>query len=205
MSQELAQLKMEKAVFKVEITPKSAITPKSEIIPKNNLSPHQLDTNIGEKYSNIYRDGLDNVRFLAATNPGMKLAPIDKIASGGELSRFMLAVKTCLFDKLLLETIIFDEIDTGIGGMVADKIGERLKHLSILSQVIAITHQPQVVGKADQHILVSKIHKAQDTKVIIKTLNTQERQAEIARMISGKSITEASLSAAKELLISGGR
>ncbi len=199
IKKELVQLKMEKTVFKVEIVSKS-------IVPKNNVSSSELEAkNIGEKCDNqavIYKDGIDNVRFLATTNPGMEPASIDKIASGGELSRFMLAVKTCLFDKLLVDTIIFDEIDTGIGGVVADKIGERLKNLSSLAQVIVITHQPQVAGKASQHILVSKTHYDRGTKVAIKTLNIDERQQEIARMISGKSITKASLIAAKELLIS---
>jgi DNA repair protein RecN (Recombination protein N) len=165
---------MEKAVFKVEI------------VTKDHDAYHQ--------------DGIDNVRFIASTNPGMKLAPIDKIASGGELSRFMLALKTCLFDKMLRPTIIFDEIDTGIGGAVADRVGERLKKLSNIAQVIVITHQPQVAGKADQHIIVQKLQLHDTTEVTIKSLNNQERQAELARMISGKSITSASLKAAEELL-----
>lgn len=174
VQKELEQLKMEKAVFKVEI------------VTKDHDAYHQ--------------DGIDNVRFIASTNPGMKLAPIDKIASGGELSRFMLALKTCLFDKMLRPTIIFDEIDTGIGGAVADRVGERLKKLSNIAQVIVITHQPQVAGKADQHIIVQKLQLHDTTEVTIKSLNNQERQAELARMISGKSITSASLKAAEELL-----
>ncbi len=174
MQKELDQLKMEKAIFKVEIMPKG--------------------------HSIYHSDGIDNIRFVASTNPGMKLAPIDKIASGGELSRFMLALKTCLFDKLSKSTIIFDEIDTGIGGIVADKVGDRLKKLSSLTQVIVITHQPQVAGKANQHILVNKLQCDQTTKITVKNLDLEERQSELARMISGKSITEAGLVAAKELL-----
>lgn len=184
---ELAQLKMEKATFKIEIT------------AKNNSSNQDLES-VCYNNKTISHNGIDNVRFVASTNPGMNLSPIDKIASGGELSRFMLALKTCFLDKLLLDTIIFDEIDTGIGGAIADKIGERLKNLSSVAQVIVITHQPQVAGKADQHILVSKKQFENDTKITIKNLNLKERQLELARMISGQSITDASLKAAKELL-----
>ncbi|MCC8399162.1 MAG: DNA repair protein RecN [Rickettsia endosymbiont of Platyusa sonomae] len=210
VQKELEQLKMEKAIFKVEIAPKNS--------PSNNQANNKnfAELNVGEQFSGEIKqnpegitsqmllckmsDGIDNIRFVASTNPGMQLAPIDKIASGGELSRFMLAIKTCLFDKSLKDTIIFDEIDTGIGGIVADKVGEKLKKLSSIAQVIVITHQPQVAGKADQHIIVNKLQLDETTKITVKSLNLQERQAELARMISGKSITDASLKAAKELL-----
>ncbi len=195
MQKELEQLKMEKAIFKVEIVPKDNIANQTD----NKHFLEDRDTS-QVMLCRVSDNGIDNVRFVASTNPGMQLAPIDKIASGGELSRFMLALKTCLFDKLLKETIIFDEIDTGIGGIVADKVGEKLKKLSSIAQVIAITHQPQVAGKADQHIVVNKLQLNESTKITIKNLNLQERQAELARMISGKSITDASLKAAKELL-----
>ncbi|WP_341763612.1 DNA repair protein RecN [Candidatus Tisiphia endosymbiont of Beris chalybata] len=189
IQKELTQLKMEKAIFKIEINRKDILCLKEGA---QQIQPELL---------NIYNNGIDEVRFTASTNPGMKLAPIDKIASGGELSRFMLAIKTCLFDKLLIDTIIFDEIDTGIGGVVADKIGERLKKLSLRSQVIVITHQPQVAGKADQHILVTKTQYNQHTKISIKNLDNLEKEYEIARMLSGKLITDITLKAAKELLI----
>lgn len=189
IQKELEQLKMENATFRVEIGRK-------DIICLN-----EMNQNIHSDLLNIYPRGIDDVRFTASTNPGMKLAPIDKIASGGELSRFMLAIKTCLFNKLLTDTIIFDEIDTGIGGIVADKIGDRLKKLSLLSQVIVITHQPQVAGKANQHILVTKTQENQHTKITIKNLDILEREYEIARMLSGKLITDTTLKAAKELLI----
>ncbi len=96
--------------------------------------------------------------------------------------------------------IIFDEIDVGIGGEVADKVGERLTKLSSATQVIVITHQPQVAGKADLHMKIEKTQLEKETKVTVKALNLAERQQELARMISGKAITEASLKAAKELL-----
>jgi len=172
LHQELKQLKMAKAVFRIEITLRK--------------EPAAC--------------GNDEIIFKASTNPGMAAEAINKIASGGELSRFMLALKTSLFDKMIKPTIIFDEIDVGIGGEVADKVGERLKKLSLATQVIVITHQPQVAGKADLHIKIEKVQLVKETKVAVKALNLEERQAELARMISGKTITEASLKAAKELL-----
>ncbi|WP_341794514.1 DNA repair protein RecN [Rickettsia endosymbiont of Rhinocyllus conicus] len=169
---ELKQLKMEKATFHVNIAER--------------------------KEAAAY--GIDDIVFKASTNPGMSPEAINKIASGGELSRFMLALKTSLFNKMVKPAIIFDEIDVGIGGEVADKVGERLKKLSSATQVIVITHQPQVAGKADLHIKIEKMQLEKETKVTVKALNLAERQQELARMISGKTITEASLKAAKELL-----
>ncbi|MFA1688968.1 DNA repair protein RecN [Candidatus Rickettsia barbariae] len=171
LHQELKQLKMAKAIFEIEINAKAPTA-----------------------------DGNDDIVFKASTNPGTAAAAINKIASGGELSRFMLALKTSLFDKMVKPSIIFDEIDVGIGGEVADKVGERLKKLSSVTQVIVITHQPQVAGKADLHIKIEKTQLEKETKVMVKALNLAERQEELARMISGKTITKASLKAAKELL-----
>ncbi|QCS23961.1 DNA repair protein RecN [Rickettsia parkeri] len=171
LHQELKQLKMAKAIFEIEINAKEPTA-----------------------------DGNDDIVFKASTNPGTAAAAINKIASGGELSRFMLALKTSLFDKMIKPSIIFDEIDVGIGGEVADKVGERLKKLSSVTQVIVITHQPQVAGKADLHIKIEKTQLEKETKVTVKALNLAERQEELARMISGKTITKASLKAAKELL-----
>ena len=170
---ELSMLDMKKALFAVEI-------------------------NSEEKNAGI--NGIDEVRFLASTNPGMPRAPIDKIASGGELSRFMLAFRTALFDKTTQKTIIFDEVDVGISGSVADAVGQRLKTLSKVAQVIVITHQPQVAGKANQHILVEKTQMTANTLVTAHSLNREERSRELARMISGKEITANSLAAAKELM-----
>ncbi|AAL02767.1 DNA repair protein RecN [Rickettsia conorii] len=171
LHQELKQLKMAKAIFEIEINTKEPTA-----------------------------DGNDDIVFKASTNPGTAAAAINKIASGGELSRFMLALKTALFDKMVKPSIIFDEIDVGISGEVADKVGERLKKLSSVTQVIVITHQPQVAGKADLHIKIEKTQLEKETKVTVKALNLAERQEELARMISGKTITKASLKAAKELL-----
>jgi DNA repair protein RecN (Recombination protein N) len=171
---ELASLKMEKAIFKINMTSKS-------------------DQECSAK-------GIDDVCFTISTNPGTAPLPIDKIASGGELSRSMLALKVAISDCLTNHTIIFDEIDTGIGGSVADAVGERLKKLSQASQVIVITHQPQVACKADHHIFIYKTQFEDHTKIMLKILNYQERIEELARMISGKSITEISLKAGAELM-----
>lgn len=193
---ELALLKMAKAVFKVEITSSRSLCESDQLVSSlgldslaQNNAPNQLT-----------KKGLDAVRFIAAINPGSSLAPLGQIASGGELSRFMLAIKTAILGATLIPTIIFDEIDTGTGGVVADSVGECLKKLSKSVQVIVITHQPQVAGKADQHILVTKTQLAESTVVIVKTLSDDQRLLEIARMISGKLITKNSRQAAKELL-----
>lgn len=144
--------------------------------------------------------GNDDVQFLVSTNPGMPLSPIEKIASGGELSRFMLAFKVVLFDKFAKPTIIFDEVDTGIGGVVADAVGERLKLLGKVVQVISITHQPQVAGKAHHHICVSKTQMNNMTFTNATILSMDERIEEIARMISGQELTEISRKAANALI-----
>lgn len=141
-------------------------------------------------------NGIDNVRFTAITNPGTNPAPIDKIASGGEMARMMLAVKLVLFDKDYVETIIFDEIDTGLGGRIADSVGLRLKALSKVAQTIIITHQPQVASKADYNILVTK----EAGKSTAEILDIAGKNKEIARMISGAKITDKALEAAKELI-----
>ena len=148
----------------------------------------------------INSTGTDEVRFIASTNPGMEPAPIDKIASGGELARLMLAVKVALFDKFSKPTIIFDEIDTGIGGSVADAIGERLLHLSKAAQTIAITHQPQVAAKADYNILVTKTTDGIKTASNAKILSNDEKKSEIARMLSGHKITDSAIAAAEDLI-----
>ncbi len=170
---ELAVLDMKKAIFKIEVEANDDFASSS---------------------------GIDKVRFIASTNPGTEAAPIDKIASGGELSRFLLALRVSLFDKLPKQTIIFDEIDVGMSGAVADSIGSRLNDLSKAMQLIAITHQPQVAGKAQKHILVEKAQHDKHTVISIKELDTQTRSQELARMISGKEITKAGLEAAKELI-----
>ncbi|HEV2563837.1 MAG TPA: DNA repair protein RecN [Microvirga sp.] len=147
--------------------------------------------------------GFERVEFWAQTNPGTRPGPLMKVASGGELSRFMLALKVVLADKGSAPTLVFDEIDTGVGGAVADAIGQRLARLAQKVQVMAVTHAPQVAAKAGSHFLIAKegVRGAEDrvaTRVI--PLEATPRREEIARMLAGATITEEARAAAARLL-----
>jgi DNA repair protein RecN (Recombination protein N) len=146
--------------------------------------------------------GIDRVEFMVAANPGTPLAPLMKVASGGELARFMLALKVILAARGSAPTLIFDEIDTGVGGAVSDAIGARLSRLAGKLQVLAVTHSPQVAARAAQHILISKIHEvgAKRTVTRVQPLSAHSRREEIARMLSGATVTEAARAQADELL-----
>jgi DNA repair protein RecN (Recombination protein N) len=148
--------------------------------------------------------GLDIVEFTCATNvtKGEKaeLAPLSKIASGGELSRFMLAMKVALAGGSQTATMIFDEIDTGTGGAVADAIGARLAALAKEAQVLVVTHLPQVAARGAQHIKVSKQEKSGKVTTSVKTLSAKEREEELARMLAGATITPEARKAAQKLL-----
>lgn len=143
--------------------------------------------------------GADKIRFFASINNN-EFDDIIKIASGGELSRFMLALKVALIDIKSTPTLIFDEIDTGIGGKTADSVGTRLKILSQNFQVFVVTHQPQIAAKADLHFSIQKIKNENKIKTTIEKLEKESQNQEIARMISGQDITKESLAAAKKLL-----
>lgn len=145
-------------------------------------------------------DGIDEVEFYISTNPGEPTKPLAKIASGGELSRIMLALKTIFSQHQGVTSIIFDEVDTGVSGRVAQAIGEKIYQISIDSQVLSITHLPQVAALCDHHYLISKSTDGERTKTAVQPLNEEERIKEIARMISGVQITEATLDHAKEML-----
>ena len=125
---------------------------------------------------------------------------ITKIASGGELSRFMLALKVALMNVKSVPTIIFDEIDTGIGGSTSDAVGKRLKTLSQNSQILVVTHQPQIASKADAHLKISKSEIAGKVKTKIEILDKNSKINEIARMLSGEEISLEAMSASKKLL-----
>ena len=140
--------------------------------------------------------GADDVDFLFSANASVEARPIEKIASGGELSRVMLALKTTLARHLALPTIIFDEIDTGISGRTANDVGDIISQLAESMQVIDITHSPQVASKGSRHFLVYK----EQSRTNIRPLSTEERVEEIAKMLSGDTITEAALAQAKHLL-----
>lgn len=174
MAQELAPLKMERAVFTTEF---SAADP----------GP----------------DGVDQVTFTVATNPGAPAGALNKIASGGELSRFLLALKVCLTSQTPGLTMIFDEIDRGVGGATADAVGRRLQLLSGDGQVLVVTHSPQVAALGAHHWRVEKRVEAGQTLSTVTPLSAPDRVEEIARMLAGDTITDAARQAAKALLGQG--
>lgn len=145
-------------------------------------------------------DGIDKIEFYMSTNPGEPLKPLAKIASGGELSRIMLALKTIFSQHQGVTSIIFDEVDTGVSGRVAQAIGEKIYRISVNSQVLSITHLPQVAALSDHHFFIRKEIKEHRTITSIQQLSECERIEEIARMISGSHITTATEEHAKELL-----
>lgn len=171
MASELAPLKMEAAVFTTQVTP-------------NDSGP----------------DGMDLVTFTVSTNPGAPSGPIDKIASGGELSRFLLALKVCLTSRTEGLTLIFDEIDRGVGGATADAVGRRLSTLAGKGQVLVVTHSPQVAAFGDCHWQVSKKTDGKETLSTVTHLNEDERLDEIARMLAGDIITDEARAAARALM-----
>jgi len=144
--------------------------------------------------------GVDAVSFEMSTNPGESLRPINKIASGGELSRIMLALKTVLAENDEIGTLIFDEVDTGVSGKAAQKIGAKLKEVARHRQVISVTHLPQVAAYADTHLKISKDTDGTRTAIKVTSLSRAERIDEVARIISGENITEASRRHAEEMI-----
>lgn len=171
MISELGPLKMDRALFQTDITPSEA-------------GPF----------------GKDMVVFCVTTNPGTPPGPLARIASGGELSRFLLALKVCLRTAGDVQTIIFDEIDRGVGGATADAVGRRLSHLAIGAQVLVVTHSPQVAAFATCHFRVSKQQSDNETLSDVENLDQNARIKEIARMISGDIITREALAAAETLI-----
>lgn len=146
--------------------------------------------------------GKDKVQFIASTNPGSPLASLVKIASGGELSRFMLALKVVLAKVKSVPTLIFDEVDTGIGGAVADAVGKKLRALGKHHQVLVVTHQPQVAAQGQYHLKIEKHQAENTTHTTVAVLEQQERKQEIARMLSGEEVTEEARAAAERLVSS---
>ena len=157
-------------------------------------------------------EGIDRVEFWVRTNPGSRPGPMMKVASGGELSRFLLALKVVLAEKTSAPTLVFDEIDTGVGGAVADAIGARLKRLSGNVQVLSVTHAPQVAARADTHFLIAKNARSEaetsgEDAIVVTTvaeMDVSARREEIARMLAGATITEEARAAAGRLLAGAG-
>jgi DNA repair protein RecN (Recombination protein N) len=171
VSAELAPLKMERAVFETQILPEAE-------------GP----------------EGRDEVSFTVATNPGAPAGPLNKIASGGELSRFLLALKVCLTQGQTGLTLIFDEIDRGVGGATADAVGRRLASIAAEGQVLVVTHSPQVAALGAHHWRVEKSVTKGMTTTNVVPLSVDERVDEVARMVSGDTITQAAREAARALL-----
>jgi DNA repair protein RecN (Recombination protein N) len=167
------------------------------------LAPLKLDaarfrTAIGEAEPGPA--GTDRVEFEVSTNPGAPFGPLTRIASGGELSRFILALKVALAEAGSAATMIFDEVDRGVGGAVASAIGERLARLAEQSQVLVVTHSPQVAARASHHYRIEKGHGPEGTRTTVRKLDAAERREEIARMLSGASITDEARAQASRLL-----
>jgi predicted ABC-type transport system involved in lysophospholipase L1 biosynthesis ATPase subunit len=173
----------------------------------NELPPLKLErarflTEIDSEPTRLEASGIDRVAFHVATNPGTPPGPMMKIASGGELARFMLALKVSLADRGSAPTLVFDEIDTGVGGAVADAIGARLARLAGGVQVIAVTHAPQVAARAGHHFRIAKEESGEANRVATRVarLDQTNRREEIARMLSGASISDEARAAAAKLL-----
>ena len=167
------------------------------------LAPLKLDS--AKFHTNITaveagQSGIDRVEFEVSTNPGAPFGPLTRIASGGELSRFILALKVALAEAGTASTMIFDEVDRGVGGAVASAIGERLARLAERSQVLVVTHSPQVAARASHHYRIEKNHGLDGTRTMVRKLSNAERREEIARMLSGASITDEARAQASRLL-----
>ena len=174
VARELAPLKLDAARFKTAVA----------ALPEERWGPH----------------GMDSVEFLIATNPGADFAPLNKIASGGELSRFILSLKVALAEQGGAATVIFDEIDRGVGGAVASAIGERLARLASDGQLLAVTHSPQVAARGGMHYMIAKSSEGTVTKTSVTRLDEAGRQEEIARMLSGAEVTPEARAQADRLL-----
>ncbi|MBO4432987.1 MAG: DNA repair protein RecN, partial [Clostridia bacterium] len=155
---------------------------------------------VGVEQGRYTRHGCDNVEFMIGTNAGEAIKPLSKIASGGELSRVMLAIKSVLADKDDVDTLIFDEIDSGISGRAAQKVGHQLKQVSGDRQTVCVTHLAQIAAFAQNHLLIEKSVIDNRTYTSVKMLVGEERIKEIARIMAGSNMSENIYNSAKELL-----
>jgi DNA repair protein RecN (Recombination protein N) len=149
---------------------------------------------------NLTRFGADRIEFVASANAGQKMGPLTQVASGGELSRLSLALQVVAIATDAVPTLIFDEVDSGVGGGVAEIVGSRLRELSSQRQVLCVTHLPQVGSQADHHLRVTKISDGTSTRTSVKGLTNPERVEEIARMLGGVKITARTRAHAAEML-----
>ncbi|MBU5225293.1 DNA repair protein RecN [Clostridium senegalense] len=153
-----------------------------------------------ELTENIYSNGMDKVQFNISTNPGQPLQPLEEIVSGGELSRIMLALKTVFVDKDEIPTVIFDEIDTGISGRIAQRVGEKMYLISKNHQVLCVTHLPQIASMADYNYLIAKESTNDKTFTKVRKMDKNEKKYEIARMIGGSEVTKLTLDNSEEMI-----
>lgn len=191
VERDLAEVAMEHAKFQVQITSNEEFHPNSEA--NSQKSPEDATGGFTET-------GIDRIEFYFSANPGEAVKPLAKVASGGEASRLMLVLKTVAGASEFPRTIVFDEIDTGIGGRVSDAVGAKLKKLSATNQVLCVTHQPQIARFADTHLLVRKDSIADNTTVSVERLDRRGRVEELARMLTGAEITETARRHAREML-----
>jgi DNA repair protein RecN (Recombination protein N) len=169
-------------------------------LPPLKLQGATFSTDVGRDTEADSADGYDRLEFRVQTNPGSRPGPLMKVASGGELARFILALKVVVADRGSAPTLVFDEIDTGIGGSVADAIGQRLARLAGGVQVLAVTHAPQVAARADAHFRIEKAASGKSVVTRVAVLDADERREEIARMLAGATITDEARAAAGRLL-----
>ena len=148
----------------------------------------------------LYPHGLDRIEFLMSANAGEELRQLRKAASGGEMSRIMLALKNVILSADIVESLIFDEVDAGIGGQTADVVGKKLKSLARNRQVLLITHLPQIAALSDSHYFIQKGKSGDRVTTEVKPLTRREKIREIARMLSGEKITDVTLQHAEELV-----
>ncbi len=191
---ELAKLGISNARFDVKV--------ENRLMGKTNGSPQPLRAyvKLGREFYEATPKGIDMVEFHISTNLGEDLKPLVKVASGGEISRIMLALKTILAKSERLPLLIFDEIDVGVSGRIALAVGKSLKSLSQFHQVIAITHLPQIAGLADTHFVVEKLEREKRTRTRLRKLELEERVEEVAKLMSGTQITDAGIKGARELM-----
>ena len=173
-------------------------------LPPLKLERARFSAEVAVEPGAISPDGYDRVEFVVQTNPGSRPGPLMKVASGGELSRFLLALKVTLAERETAPTLVFDEIDTGVGGAVADAIGQRLARLAARAQVLAVTHAPQVAARSQRHFKIVKDDVGARVVTRVITLGASERREEIARMLAGAEVTREARAAAKSLIEKAG-
>lgn len=190
LSEEISEIRKKKA--------KSLTEKVKEMLKELNFLNVEFDVTF-QKLLHVTKNGWDDMEFQISTNPGESLKPLGKVASGGELSRIMLAIKTVLSDADATETLIFDEIDVGISGRTAQMVSEKMALIGRRHQVLCITHLPQIAAMADTHFSIEKKTNRKVTKTVIEKLNEQEIIQELARLLGGAEITENVMNSAKEM------